>query len=791
VGLLPDQIEGVGNALTDTSLSDSGRELPTASSRTGVSVFDHDGAITGRKEDRLGRADFADGIASAIRGWTGKESLTVALFGPYGSGKTSVKEMILEALRLGGGGSHVIQLNVWQFSHREHLTASLLDQIGIELDRGTLLTESIRGRLVKRWRTYAAYLASAGSLVGLVRSGIAGVVALLGSATLLLGFTIAPPTAFVVAGLVFLGIAAALRWAGRVTDAVADMLAIRSTTAKRSLAEVRADLHESLRGLTKPVLVVLDDVDRLTPSETVELFQFVKANADFPNLIYLLLTDRATAERHVVETLRVDGRQFLEKVVQVAFDVPAIVPAQLAGVLTEGLNHLLADDSVSKRFSQNRWGSFFEHIAPFFQNIRQVRRYLSTLSFHAGVFRRGETFEVNPIDLIVLEALRVFEPEVYSAVAGAKDVLVNTHPWDDEKESRERRVSAFRVLVSLASERHRTHVEQLLIKLFPKIRAAVQDSQAGDEEAWLRDLRVCAPELFHRYFALALPEGDISQQAIERVIRLSGDRTSLRAELELHSRAGTLDELLNRLEAYKELFPVQNSLGFITALLDIGDEVDDEGGFFSFSPRMRVHRLIHWHLRQLKSSSDRLEVLETAIRNARGLGLAVQVVKSAESALKKKPAIEGNWVDPADLEKLKAALLERIRAAAESGELLRRPDAANILFRWHEWAGPDEVKQYLSGALGGPREWMHFIRAFVTKSFQQGMNDSAPEVKQFIRLSEPEIFVELDSLMKVVADLGRTNLGAEDRLALELLEEAWNRRASGKPDFGGGDFDDD
>jgi predicted KAP-like P-loop ATPase len=53
--------------------------------------FSADRSITSCSEDLLGRSGFAKSIAAAIKGWTGNDSLVIALYGSWGSGKTSIK----------------------------------------------------------------------------------------------------------------------------------------------------------------------------------------------------------------------------------------------------------------------------------------------------------------------------------------------------------------------------------------------------------------------------------------------------------------------------------------------------------------------------------------------------------------------------------------------------------------------------------------------------------------------------------------------------------------------------
>jgi hypothetical protein len=54
--------------------------------------------IISRAEDRLGRAGFADYLAQALRQAPADQGLVVALMGDWGSGKTSVLNMVKERL---------------------------------------------------------------------------------------------------------------------------------------------------------------------------------------------------------------------------------------------------------------------------------------------------------------------------------------------------------------------------------------------------------------------------------------------------------------------------------------------------------------------------------------------------------------------------------------------------------------------------------------------------------------------------------------------------------------------
>ena len=87
--------------------------------------------------------------------------------------------------------------------------------------------------------------------------------------------------------------------------------------------------------LTKPIVVVLDDIDRLSTSEIRDVFKLVRLTANFPNIIYIVAFDRNRVEEALAEQ-GVPGRDYLEKILQVAIDLPVVPnasdkPADLIG----------------------------------------------------------------------------------------------------------------------------------------------------------------------------------------------------------------------------------------------------------------------------------------------------------------------------------------------------------------------------------------------------------------------------------------------------------------------------
>src|SRR3972149_4130714 len=98
--------------------------------------FSADRPVTSYKEDLLGRSGFAESLASAIKDWAGNDSLVITLYGPWGSGKSSIKNMVLEFLHASKEDCpYVEEFNPWQWSGQEQLAEAFFREIGTVLGR--------------------------------------------------------------------------------------------------------------------------------------------------------------------------------------------------------------------------------------------------------------------------------------------------------------------------------------------------------------------------------------------------------------------------------------------------------------------------------------------------------------------------------------------------------------------------------------------------------------------------------------------------------------------------------
>lgn len=97
----------------------------------------------------------------------------------------------------------------------------------------------------------------------------------------------------------------------------------------------KAVLEEALKEIDFQILVVIDDVDRLPNDQIRLIFQLVNSVAGFPHMVYLLSYDKDIVARALDDVQGRRGAEYLEKIIQVPFDMPPINKYRVRSILKD------------------------------------------------------------------------------------------------------------------------------------------------------------------------------------------------------------------------------------------------------------------------------------------------------------------------------------------------------------------------------------------------------------------------------------------------------------------------
>ena len=351
-------------------------------------------------------------------------------------------------------------------------------------------------------------------------------------------------------------------------------------TKPQSLHDKRNRLSEALEASDSRVVVLIDDIDRLELSETRELMRLVRLTSDLPKVVFLLAYDR----RHVATSLgenETQGRQYLDKIVQVSYDLPNVREAILPGILLPWLDELIGGRDLTE-LDQNVWGRvFYDVIKPLLGNLRDVKRYLYSLPVTLDTIGQ----EVALADLLGLEALRILRPALFDELRTHAEYLV--HPesgsrlWTTE-EARNREASERLSAMLERAGGERGPLDSVLEILFPATQGLLGRSSYGPNWIgdWRKQRRVACEEVLRIYLQAGLDENSIPSRGIQELVEALSDERKLVGLLDALDEQ-RFETALERLGDFADDFPVGAAPVAVPALVNrMGNLSADSVGMF-------------------------------------------------------------------------------------------------------------------------------------------------------------------------------------------------------------------
>jgi len=634
------------------------------------------------QHDQLGYAPFARHLALSLTKMVPADGFVVAVFGPWGSGKTTLLNFLFHYFQQDPPEEQpiIVPFNPWWFSGHEKMAKHFFDQFQVAL----AASDIVEGDLAQKIADFAAMVSELPASIHIPYISIGNIA---------VEFTPMKPNI-------------------------------------KNVVKLKMEIAEELRKQPRRIFVAVDDIDRLNPEEIRQLFGLIKSIADFPNIVYLLTFDKRVVIEALRESQGISGENYLEKIVQSPFELPLPDQSSLYRLLLDKLETIVVG-TPEEIFDQTYWGSVFMNgIEHFVSTPRKINLLTNTLSVtYAAV--RGE---VNPVDFIAIETLRIFAPEAYH--------MVRTYPEKfTGRELMSSRIEQLRMFheswISQVAEEDREAVKGMLSRLFPKLEN-VWENLGFDrplEAVWRKQLRICSPEIFSIYFHMALPPGTISHGEILAILSLVDDSQAFSArllDLTAQVRADGLTRVqsfLNRLMDYTEREIAPESIPSIfLSLFDVGDQFirpeDASAGKLPIGNDQRLTQIILQLLRRLPLE-NRFEALRAAIANGHSLYTCVRNVMELSKLADKYANDEHTKVTPLlrhnDQVSLEDLVLSKMREATQNGSLLQSPKLPELLTLWKDLAGDAEPKNWVHKIVGDDHNLINFLAQFMEKEASHSM----------------------------------------------------------------------
>lgn len=670
-------------------------------------LFDADRPIQKSEQDRLGRTTFAKYLARCILDHKNPESLVIGLYGGWGTGKTSIINLMIEEINFASSNMFdaerpiILNFSPWSYSGQNQLIYAFFRRLSSMLRQSPFLEN--KENIIRLLELYISF------------------------------FTNKP-------------IPKALRprksWFAKLFGTKEEET--HAWESGRDLTQVKAELNELLLHQQHKIIIVIDNVSRIDVTEMRQIFQIVKSIGDFTNTVYLLSLDK----EHVTRILGEDSEEYLEKLIQLPFEVPAISKQDLENILFDRLKNiilLVPEDAWQTEY----WADvYYSTIKFFFESCRDITRYINTLSF--GFVRVKEV--VNPVDFFALTAIRVFEPNIYDGIRDNKDLfadLINNVYQFDKQKMGEDKIRCDEIL-NRAERFPPEMLLQLLMQLFPRLRSIYQPNVSfyHSEQLARKNKRICSPDVFDIYFRLSMPSGYIPDSEMDAILLAANheeDFAQALLRLNQDDRVTKFLDLLDGVAVNK--IPIENIRNVINALMDSADLFGQgETNLISFNTPMRIHRIFHQLLRRLPTTTERFAIYRDAIVNSKN-SLYIIVHELSEQE-KEHIETEDTYV-PAEhrdftsgqLHELQSLAVGKIIYWAELGRLIEHPNLLPILYAWKKWGNKEACSNYIIEATKNDRGIVAFLYAALKEPVEEAISKQEKNAQWQESLKNIEEFV--------------------------------------------------
>ena len=355
---------------------------------------------------------FAEQTAKMFLNWKSDSSLVTTLYGEWGSGKTSISNMIVEKLEI--ANQHIqcenekaiiIRYNPWEFASQDTIIQSFYTSASDQLDKKGADAKKLAELLMKVQKGAQ----KTHRLIEIIKSKTASILSMgsifLGLIGLSLDQEIVPK--WVVLASIVLG--GAPIFIDKFLEVYFDFFPYKYKKPQ----ELKKAIEDLLDKRKAPLLIILDDLDRLSPHQLKTLIQLVKVNTDFPNTIFFLLYQKEIVENMISEN-GVIGSEYMKKIIQIPLNMPYEVKDEIRKYLLSNLPVKISSGSEA-RFYDALDNIIFMEI----KTLRDVKRFIISLSFYKTFYENSEgILEIDLVDFMVMEFLRVFKPRLYELIAG-------------------------------------------------------------------------------------------------------------------------------------------------------------------------------------------------------------------------------------------------------------------------------------------------------------------------------------------------------------------------------------
>ena len=653
-----------------------------------------DTPITSLAEDKFGREQFIQNLATALipQQEMKSKSKVLALIGSWGVGKTSVINIVCETLKRTSKNLHIIHFNPWQYIKRDDLIKPFLEEIFLGCSKEKIKLFGLRRKISKYYKNFD-FSSAKEYLIG----GVAAFESLVG---LIAIFTKIQIVLYIILSVFFV-----LCFIFSLSKLIHTWLKNDIKSKKVSQGVLKEDVSEYIRKKKIHFLIIIDDIDRLTSEETLQVFRIIRTNADFENTTYLLSFDKSTVINNL-NSIKIDGKGFIEKIITMEYGLPEPPAFYRRRYIDEFLGEIL--NQKNKEFFldwQNesyKYNQSIRLLAEAFTTMRDIKRFNNALLLHINILINDGVGEVNFIDLALLECIFLKYRDCYYGIQNNKLILTKT------KEEHTAENITDKTIKTTIKEFAKTEIElKLVLWLFPTVYYAFKDqfsfSISDYKPEYTYHSNICSPNYFDIYFSTGINIDDpehISNKEISEFIGVSFNKAKMVELLKKFLSVGKFSlfiDILQDICRFKSFISDNNAAPFVAAMFDAQCIVPyEQKKFFGTNMRESCKQVISTYLKRFYQ--DTKDIILQAIKESQ------YAYPAAAFFFQQKQLAEHGGTDALfrkdDIDDIKKAVLDKFRTYKQEKkeQFWEDDDLEDNLGYWYSF-DPDSFNNEMPSAV--------------------------------------------------------------------------------------------
>ena len=332
-----------------------------------------DRAIRNKEEDMLSRKPFIDRLTTTLIDIKTSKStgIIAGIVGDWGCGKTSILNLLEKHIKQEYKDAIIVRFDPWIISGRDDLIQCLLKQLISSMEK-----RGLKETITEAMKKYSEGLKMA--------------------------------SAFLKPGL--------------------EKNIQGYMESKEDIHLLRDKLDDILSTIEIPIIVIIDEVDRIEDNEVHMVAQLVRAVVDFSGISYVLAYDDRRVSQILGRGDEPRGREYLEKIVQIPISVPLLLPAEIVELLLASLRDIFnGHQKLLSEFDEPRFKQLNEFMVPeILRTPRDIKRTVGVFCVFFDMLGQ----EVDASDLLAFSALTTKAPRTVDMIRKNYALYINDY-WRD------------------------------------------------------------------------------------------------------------------------------------------------------------------------------------------------------------------------------------------------------------------------------------------------------------------------------------------------------------------------